>query len=102
MAGAKVLAIAATAPEPTSGVAGSGGEMLVSCGAAVFAALYRQPLEAAVTRNLIKTSVALPGSPQVLLQFGLARVQSGHGPPVRGRIARVPITATCDPERRNT
>jgi hypothetical protein len=47
--------------------------MLVSCGAAVFAALYTQPLEAAVTRNLIKTSVALPGSPQVLLQFGVAR-----------------------------
>jgi hypothetical protein len=47
--------------------------MLVSCGAAVFAALYTQPLEAAVTRNLIKTSLALPGSPQVLLQFGVAR-----------------------------
>jgi hypothetical protein len=47
--------------------------MLVSCGAAVFAALYTQPLEAAVTRNLIKTSLALPGSPQVLPQFGVAR-----------------------------
>ena len=47
--------------------------MLVSCGASVFAALYTQPLEAAVTRNLIKTSLALPGSPQVLLQFGVAR-----------------------------
>jgi hypothetical protein len=39
----------------------------------VFAALYTQPLEAAATRNLIKTSLALPGSPQVLLQLGVAR-----------------------------
>jgi hypothetical protein len=39
----------------------------------VFAALYTQPLEGAATRNLIKTSLALPGSPQVLLQLGVAR-----------------------------
>jgi len=39
----------------------------------VFAALYTQPLEAAATRKLIKTSLALPGSPQVLLQLGVAR-----------------------------
>jgi hypothetical protein len=39
----------------------------------VFAALYTQPLEAAATRTLIKTSLALPGSPQVLLQLGMAR-----------------------------
>jgi hypothetical protein len=71
--------------------------MLVSCGAAVFAALYTQPLEAAVTRNLIKTSLALPGSPQVLLQFGVARSSRGHGPPAGGRIAQALITAACDP-----
>ena len=39
----------------------------------VFAALHTQPLEAAATRQLIKTSLALPGSPQVLLQLGVAR-----------------------------
>ena len=39
----------------------------------VFAALYTQPLEAAATRKLIKTSLALPGWPQVLLQLGVAR-----------------------------
>jgi hypothetical protein len=39
----------------------------------VFAALYTQPLEGAATRNLIKTSLSLPGSPQVLLQLGVAR-----------------------------
>jgi hypothetical protein len=44
--------------------------MLVSCGAAVFAVLYTQPPQTAVTRNLIKTSLALPASPQVLPQFG--------------------------------
>ena len=39
----------------------------------VFAALYTQPLEGAATRNLIKTSLSLPGSPQVLLQLGVVR-----------------------------
>jgi hypothetical protein len=39
----------------------------------VFAALYSQPLEAAGTRKLIKTGLGLPGSPQVLLQLGVAR-----------------------------
>jgi len=39
----------------------------------VFAALYTQPLEAAATRTLIRTSLVLPGSPQVLLQLGVAR-----------------------------
>lgn len=39
----------------------------------VFAALYTQPLEAAATRNLIRASLALPGSPQVLMQLGVAR-----------------------------
>jgi nitroreductase len=39
----------------------------------VFAALYTQPLEAAATRKMIKTSLGLPGSPQVLLQLGVAR-----------------------------
>jgi hypothetical protein len=39
----------------------------------VFAALYTQPLEAAATRKLIKTSLALPGSPQLLLELGVTR-----------------------------
>jgi len=39
----------------------------------VFAALYTQPLEAAATRMLIKTSLALPGPPQMLLQLGVSR-----------------------------
>jgi nitroreductase len=38
----------------------------------VFASLYTQPLEATVIRDLIKARLALPGSPQMLLQFGLA------------------------------
>jgi nitroreductase len=39
----------------------------------VFASLHSQPLEAATIRNLIKTRLALPGSPQMLLQLGVAR-----------------------------
>jgi nitroreductase len=39
----------------------------------VFASLYTQPLEAAAIRDLIRTRLALPGSPQMLLQLGLAR-----------------------------
>lgn len=39
----------------------------------VFAALYTQSMEAAATRKLIKTGLALPGWPQVLLQLGVAR-----------------------------
>ena len=39
----------------------------------VFASLYTQPMEAAAIRDLIRTRLALPGSPQMLLQFGLAR-----------------------------
>jgi nitroreductase len=38
----------------------------------VFASLYTQPLEAAAIRALIRRRLALPGAPQVLLQFGLA------------------------------
>lgn len=36
----------------------------------VFASLYTQPMEAAAIRALIRTRLALPGSPQVLLQLG--------------------------------
>jgi hypothetical protein len=36
----------------------------------VFASLYTQPLEATVTRTLIRDRLALPGNPQILLQFG--------------------------------
>jgi nitroreductase len=39
----------------------------------VFASLYSQPLEAAGIRSLIRTQLGLPGVPQMLLQFGLAR-----------------------------
>ncbi len=38
----------------------------------VFASLYTQPLEATVTRALIRDQLALPGHPQLLLQLGLA------------------------------
>ena len=39
----------------------------------VFASLYTQPMEATAIRDLIRTRLALPGSPQVLLQLGPAR-----------------------------
>jgi len=39
----------------------------------VFASLYTQPLEAPAIRRLIKTRLALPGAPQMLLQLGVAR-----------------------------
>jgi hypothetical protein len=39
----------------------------------VFASLHTQPLESAEIRNQIRTGLALPGVPQVLLQLGLAR-----------------------------
>jgi hypothetical protein len=38
----------------------------------VFASLYTQPLENAVTRELIRERLALPGYPQMLLQLGPA------------------------------
>ncbi len=40
----------------------------------VFASLYSQPLESAPTRALIRSRLGLPGAPQLLLQFGLARL----------------------------
>ena len=39
----------------------------------VFASLYTQPTEAAAIRDLIRTRLGLPGSPQMLLQLGRAR-----------------------------
>lgn len=39
----------------------------------VFASLYTQPIEAAAIRALIRTRLALPGPPQVLLPLGPAR-----------------------------
>ena len=39
----------------------------------VFASLYTQPLEAATIRALIRTRLALPGHPQMLIQLGPAR-----------------------------
>jgi hypothetical protein len=38
----------------------------------VFASLYSEPLEAAEIRALIRGRLALPGAPQLLLQFGIA------------------------------
>jgi nitroreductase len=38
----------------------------------VAAGLHTQPLEIPVIRNLIRTSLALPGTPQIVLQFGPA------------------------------
>ncbi len=40
----------------------------------VFASLYSQPLESAPTRAMIRSRLGLPGAPQLLIQFGLARV----------------------------
>ena len=42
----------------------------------VFASLYTQPLEDAAARDLIRSQLALPGRPQMLLQFGLATTTS--------------------------
>ncbi len=39
----------------------------------VFASIYTQPLEARAIRDLIRDRLALPGAPQVLLQFGIVR-----------------------------
>jgi nitroreductase len=39
----------------------------------VFASLYTQPLETATIRALIRSRLALPGAPQMLLQLGVAR-----------------------------
>jgi hypothetical protein len=40
----------------------------------VFASLYTQPLEDAEIRARSRASLALPGAPQVVLQFGTARI----------------------------
>ena len=42
----------------------------------VFASLYTQPLEDAAARDLIRSQLALPGHPQMLLQLGLATTTS--------------------------
>jgi hypothetical protein len=39
----------------------------------VFASLCKQPMEAAVIRDLIRRRLGLPGYPQMLLQLGPAR-----------------------------
>jgi hypothetical protein len=46
--------------------------LLHAASAWVFASLYSQPLENAITRGLIHDQLALPGHPQLLLQFGRA------------------------------
>ncbi len=55
----------------------------------VFASLHTQPLEATLTRDLIRNRLALPGHPQVLLQFG--RVRTTHP------TARRPADELIDP-----
>jgi hypothetical protein len=45
----------------------------------VFASLQTQPLETSVTRALIGSRLALPGWPQMLLQFGVARTTHPTG-----------------------
>ena len=42
----------------------------------IFASLYTQPLEDAATRDLIRSQLALPGHPQMLLQLGPATTAS--------------------------
>lgn len=46
--------------------------LLHAASAWVFASLYSQPLENAITRGLIRDQLALPGNPQLLLQLGRA------------------------------
>jgi hypothetical protein len=45
----------------------------------VFARLQTQPLQAGTIRDLIGTRLALPGVPQMLLQFGVARTAHPTG-----------------------
>jgi nitroreductase len=45
----------------------------------VFARLQTQPLQAGAIRGLIGTRLALPGVPQMLLQFGVARTAHATG-----------------------
>ena len=42
----------------------------------VFASLNTEPLEFPVIRNLIRVRLALPGAPQMLLEFGAARTSA--------------------------
>ena len=45
----------------------------------VFARLQTQPLQAGTIRALIETRLALPGVPQMLLEFGVARIAPATG-----------------------
>jgi hypothetical protein len=45
----------------------------------VFASLHTQPLESVVIRDLIRSRLALPGVPQLLLQLGHAHVSQSTG-----------------------
>ena len=57
----------------------------------VFASLLTQPLENAVTRDLIRARLALPGSPQMLLQLGRA-ANAPADRAARARRTRRPVT----------
>jgi nitroreductase len=50
--------------------------LLHAASAWVFAAIYTQPLEAAAVRALIRDRLELPGSPQTLIELGVARTAS--------------------------
>jgi hypothetical protein len=60
----------------------------------VFAGLYTQPVEDAAVRHQIRTSLGLPGAPQIVLQFGLARV-------TRATARRPPANLIEPPSRRH-
>lgn len=57
----------------------------------VFASLYSEPTESALARALIRSRLTLPGAPQLVLQFGVARsTRATARRPVEGiRLARV-------------
>jgi len=48
--------------------------LLQAAGTWIYASIYTQPLESAESRVMVARSLSLPGSPQVLLQFGRAEV----------------------------
>ena len=58
--------------------------LLRGAGQWVFASLHTQPVEDPVARDLIREALALPGSPQMLLQFGRAdsAASTARRPPV--------------------
>jgi nitroreductase len=62
--------------------------LLRAAGRWVFASLHTQPLESAPLRAAVRTRLALPGAPQMLLQFG----RSGEAPVTARRPAEELLT----------